>query len=207
MRKRATFPLGAAAAAVALLAAGDLLRPEPAVAQESATLRLTVSPGLTQQMKEAPGEVAWTELPGHLTAEFASSGALGLKRVPVRLVAFAIREGEVIGEARTTPTLVGVGSSVPGTELAGADWPPVGDWFPAPDWRPDGIAPADPVTPETGAAASDVEVPSDAGAVVLYAAPAAAALRKRFVTVPVVVTTRPAKPPAADSAAPDSTGG
>lgn len=178
---------------------------QPAAAQESPTLQLTVSPGLTQQMEEAPAELAWSELAGQLTVEFPTSGSLDLARVPVQLVALAVREGEVTGRAATAPSVVAAGSSVSASSLAGSDWPPAGRWFPAAGWSPDGIGSTDPLPPEAGAMASQIALPSNAGGVVLFAAPAAASLRERFLTVPVVVTTWPEKPVGgADTAAADT---
>lgn len=176
-------------------------------AQESPTLRLTVSPELSRQMEEAPGDLAWSELPEHLTVEFASSEALPMDRVPIRLVAVAVREGEILGRAATTPSVATAGESLPASSIAGDGWPPAGEWFPASAWRPDGISsPTAPVAPEAGAAASGITLPSRAGGVVLFAAPAADALVQRFRTVPVVVTTWPTSDPAgADSSAADTT--
>lgn len=204
-RRRLRFP-----ALRSVVAAGAaLLAPTGLTAQESPTLRFTASPALGQQVEEAPGEFSWTELPARLTVEFPTSGALGLERVPVHLVALGVRNGEIVGEATTAPSVVPVGGSAEGSGLAGGDWPPAGDWFPAPRWRPSGLSTGSPVTAEPETVASEVRIPGDAaGAVILYPAPAAAALRKRFVTVPIVVTTRPSGP-AADTASTevDSAGG
>lgn len=178
-----------------------------AEAQEAPTLRLTVSPELSRQMKEAPGDLSWSELPEHLTVEFASSEALPMDRVPIRLVAVAVREGEILGRAATTPSVATAGESLPASRVAGGGWPPAGEWFPASAWRPDGISsPTAPVPPEAEAAASQITLPSNAGGVMLFAAPAADALVQRFRTLPVVVTTWPTSDPAgADSAAADTT--
>lgn len=186
-----------------------LLASVAAEAQDDPTLRLAVAPGLAQQVEEAPGELSWTEIPRRLSVEFPSSGALGLQRIPVRLVAVAVRNGEVAGEARTSPALVEVGGSVPATEMAGTDWPPAGDWFPSPRWRATAVSTGAPVPPEPERVASAARVvPDGAGALILYAAPAATSLLKRFLSVPVVLTTRPTGP-ATDSGPtpPDSTGG
>lgn len=181
--------------------------PESAAAQEGPTLRLTVSSELRRQMKESPGELVWSELPGHLAVEFRSTGAFPMDRVPVRLVAVAVREGKIVGRASTTPTLAADGERLPAAKIAGSGWPPAGDWFPAKAWRPDGIgSPNAPVPPEAGALASQITLPSNAGGVMLFAAPAAEALIQRFRTLPVVITTWPAPDPAgADSAGADTT--
>lgn len=208
MRSRAAALLLAPVAGCGVVAAAFLVDPPSASAQQPATLRLSVSPELTRQMEEAPGELAWPELPSQLTVEFTTSGDLGLPRAPIRLVAVAVQDGGVVGEASTSPSLIAAGESAPASDLAGSDWPPAGDWFPAGAWRPDGIAATDPVAPNSEAAASQIALPSNAGGVVLYAAPAAEALVERFVTVPVVVTTWPVKEAGTtDTAASDSTGG
>lgn len=209
MSARRRLPLRALRSVVAAAAGAVLVAPAGLTAQESPTLRLSASPALTQQMEEAPEELAWAELAGRLTVECPTSGPLGLDRVPVRLVALGVRDGEIVGEATTAPSIVSVGGSAEGSGLAGGNWPPAGEWFPAPRWRASGLSTGRPVTAEPETVASETRLPSDAAAaVVLYAAPAAAALRKRFVTVPIVVTTRPSGP-AADTAAAeaDSTGG
>lgn len=182
--------------------------PGSAAAQEEPTLRLTVSPDLSRQMKESPAELVWSELPGHLTVELETSEALPMDRVPVRLVAVAVRDGEILGQASTTPTLAAAGERLPASRVAGSSWPPAGEWFPAEAWRPDGIGSPDaPVPPEAEAAASQITLPSDAGGVMLFAAPAAEPLIQRFRTLPVVITTRPAPDPTgADSAGADTTG-
>lgn len=209
MTARRRLPFRALRSVVAAVAVAALLAPTGVAAQEAPTLRLTVSPALTQQIEEAPGELPWAEVPTRLTVEYPTSGALGLDRVPVHLVALGLRDGEIVGEATTAPSVLPLGGSAEGSGLAGGGWPPAGDWFPAPRWQAADISTGAPVTPETETVASEVAVPTDAaGAVILYAAPAAAALRKRFVTVPVVVATRPSGP-AADSTATevDSAGG
>lgn len=201
MTARRRLPCHPLRSMVAAAAGAALLAPTGLTAQESPTLRLTASPTLAQQVEEAPAELSWTELPARLTVEFPTSGALGLERVPVHLVALGVRDGEIVGEATTAPSVVPVGGSVEGSGLSGGDWPPAGDWFPAPRWRASGLSTGSPVTAEPETVASEVRLPGDAAdAVILYAAPAAAALRKRFVTVPIVVTTRPSGP-AADTAA------
>lgn len=173
--------------------------PDPAGAQEAPTLRLTVSQELTRQMKEAPEELSWAELPEHLSVEFASSEALPMDRVPIRLIAVAVRDGEILGRAATTPSLATAGESLSASSIAGGDWPPAGEWFPASGWRTDGIgSPNAAVAPEAEAAASQITLPSDAGGVMLFAAPAADALVQRFRTLPVVVTTWPASDPAGE---------
>lgn len=183
--------------------------PATAQAQEDApTLRLTVSTELRRQMNEAPGEISWAELPGHLTVEFRSGEALPMDQVPVRLVAVAVREGEILGQASTTPTLAIAGEPLPASDIAGDGWPPAGEWFPPKAWRPDGIgSPNATVTPEAEAAASRITLPSNAGGLLLFAAPAAEALVQRFRTLPVVITTWPAAgPDGTDSAATDTAG-
>lgn len=177
-----------------------------AEAQEAATLRLTVSAELRRQMKEAPGELSWSELPGHLSVEFTSSDALPADRVPVRLVAVAVLEGEILGRASTTPSLVASGESLSAADIAGGDWPPAGQWFPAKAWRPDGIgSPNAPVPADAEAAASQVTLPSNAGGLMILVVPAADALLDRFRTLPVVVTTWPTSGPSGtDSAAADT---
>lgn len=189
--------------------AGTPAGPEPAGAQDAPTLRLTVSPELSQQMEEAPADLSWSELPEHLGVEFQSGEALPMDRVPIRLVAVAVRGGEITGRSATTPTLATAGESLPASELAGEGWPPAGEWFPAKAWRPDGIgSPNATVTPEAEAAASQITLPSNAGGLMIFAAPAAEALVQRFRTLPVVITTWPAADPtASDSAGADTTGG
>lgn len=204
-----SMPARALRAAGAALIGAALVAPTDAEAQESPTLRLSAAPGLAQQVEDAPAELSWTEIPSRLTVEFPTSAPLDLDRVPVHLVAIGVRDGEIVGEATTSPSVVAVGGSARGAEMAGSAWPPVGDWFPAPRWQAADVSTADPVTPVSETVASEVRVPPGAaGAVILYAAPAAGALQKRFVSVPVVVTTRPSGP-AADTgtAGADSTGG
>lgn len=181
--------------------------PAPAGAQEAPTLRLTVSQELTRQMKEAPEELAWAELAEHLSVEFTSSEALPMDRVPIRLIAVAVRDGEILGRAATTPSLATAGESLSASSIAGDGWPPAGEWFPASGWRTDGIgSPNAAVPPEAEAAASQITLPSNAGGVMLFAAPAADALVQRFRTLPVVVTTWPASDPAgAESSGTDTT--
>lgn len=181
--------------------------PDPAGAQEAPTLRLTVSQELTRQMKEAPEELSWAELAEHLSVEFTSSEALPMDRVPIRLIAVAVRDGEILGRSATTPSLATAGESLSASSIAGGDWPPAGEWFPASDWRTDGIgSPNAAVPPEAEAAASQITLPSNAGGVMLFAAPAADALVQRFRTLPVVVTTWPTSDPAgAESSGTDTT--
>ena len=176
-------------------------------AQEAPTLRLTVSSEFSRQMSEAPGQLTWSELPEHLTVEFASGEALPMDRVPIRLVAVAVREGEIIGRAATTPSVATAGESLSAASIAGGGWPPAGEWFPPSAWRPDGIgSPNAAVHPEAGAVASQITLPSNAGGVMLFATPAAEALVKRFRTLPVVVTTWPTADPAGgDGAGRDTT--
>lgn len=191
MRTRLAAPLAPLAAGL-LLSLPGTPGPDAASAQEAPTLRLTVSPQLSQQMREAPGELAWTDLRDQLSVQFTSSASLPMERVPVRVVAVAVRDGEIVGRASTTPSLATAGESIPVSRLASESWPPADDWFPAASWRPDGIAsPSVAVRPEAGAAASQITLPSSAGGVMLFAAPAADALIQRFRTVPVVVTTWP----------------
>lgn len=184
------------------------LAPAAAGAQEAPTMRLTVSSDLRRQMQESPAELSWSELPEHLAVEFATTDALPLERVPVRLVAVAVREGETLGRAATTPSVARAGESLPASRIAGGSWPPAEEWFPASAWRPDGIrSPDSAVSPEAGAVASGTDLPADAGGVVLFATPAADALVQRFRTFPVVITTRPTSGPAgAESAGTDTTG-
>lgn len=207
MRRRLTALLVLSVVAMLPVSGPSPIGAAAAEAQETARLRLTVSPEFSRQMKEAPGELSWSELPEHLTVEFASSEALPMDRVPIRLVAVAVREGEILGRAATTPSVATAGESLPASSLAGGGWPPAGEWFPASAWRPDGISsPTAPVPPEAEAAASQITLPSNAGGVMLFAAPAADALVQRFRTLPVVVTTWPTSDPAgADSAAADTT--
>ena len=173
--------------------------PDPAGAQEAPTLRLTVSQELTRQMKEAPEELSWAELAEHLSVEFTSSEALPMDRVPIRLIAVAVRDGEILGRSATTPSLATAGESLSASSIAGGDWPPAGEWFPASGWRTDGIgSPNAAVAPEAEAAASQITLPSNAGGVMLFAAPAADALVQRFRTLPVVVTTWPVSDPAGE---------
>ncbi len=182
--------------------------PAPAESQEAPTMRLTVSSDVRRQMQESPGELSWSDLPEHLAVEFTSPDALPMERVPVRLVAVAVHEGETLGRAATTPSVARAGESLPASRIAGGSWPPAEEWFPGSAWRPDEIrSPDSAVTPEAGAVVSGIDLPSDAGGVVLFAAPAADALVQRFRTVPVVITTRPTSGPAgAESAGMDTTG-
>lgn len=187
-----------------LLAGVGTAGPQAAAAQDAPTLRLTVSPPLGQQMQEAPAQLEWSDLPGELTLEFASSEALPMERVPVRVVAVAVREGEIVGRASTTPSLATAGEALPVSRLAGDSWPPADEWFPPSSWSPDGVRSAGAaVSPEAEAAASHVTIPAGAGGVVLFAAPAADALVERFRTLPVVVTTSPD----ADETRADTSGG
>lgn len=183
--------------------------PAAASAQEPATLRLTASPQLKRQLREAPGELAWTDLADHLTVEYSTSEALPLKRVPVELVAMAVRGGEILGRSATAPSVVGPDAPAAASELAAPDWPPAGDWFPSASWRTDGLRPpGQPVEPVAETIAAGIGLPTGAGGLVIFAAPAAQELRARFRTTPVVVTTVPRPDSAvADSAAQDSTGG
>ncbi|MFB6240078.1 MAG: hypothetical protein ABEJ46_00660, partial [Gemmatimonadota bacterium] len=97
------------------------------------------------------------------------SGGLGLDQVPVHLVALGLRDGEIVGEATTAPSVLPLGGSAEGAGMASGNWPPAADWFPAPRWRPVGVSTGDPVTPEPEAVASEVRVPADAaGALILY---------------------------------------
>lgn len=208
MRRRLAALVVFPVVAVLPVTGSSPIAPDAAVAQEAPTLRLTVSPELSRQMREAPGDLSWSELPGHLAVEFASTEALPMERVPIRLVAVAVREGEILGRAATTPSVATAGESLPASSIAGGGWPPAGEWFPASAWRPDGIGSPDAaVPPEAEAAASQITLPSNAGGVILLAAPAADALVERFRTLPVVITTWPTGDPAGtDSASADTTG-
>lgn len=121
--------------------------PQAAAAQDVPTLRLTVSPTLGQQMQQAPAQLEWSDLPAELTLEFTSSAALPMDRVPVRVVAVAVREGEIVGRASTTPSLATAGEAMPVSRLACDGWPPADEWFPPSSWSPDGVRSAD----DTGA--------------------------------------------------------
>lgn len=183
--------------------------PDAASAQEPSTLRLTASTRLRRQMQDAPGELTWSDLPGELEVEYVASDALPLERVPIRLVAVGVRDGEIVGRSATTPSVAADGRPSSASDLAGSGWPPAGEWFPARAWRPDGIAsPAGAVPPNAQAAVSRVALPSDAGGVLIFASPAADELSKRFATLPVVITMRRTGGlPGPDTAPTDTTGG
>lgn len=203
MRGQLAALLLAALAASSPLSLPGAAGPEAAAAQEPPTLRLSVSQELDRQMTESPGELAWEDVSGHLTVEYAASDALPLERVPVELVAVAVRDGEILGRASTSPSVATADEGTPGSAFAGPDWPPAERWFPSAAWRPDGLdSPTGSVAPEPKAVASQIVLPSNAGGVVIYAAPSASELRARFRTLPVVITTRP-KP---DTASADTTG-
>lgn len=206
-RRTAALLLLFSLAAVLPSSASQPAGPAAAEAQEAPTLRLTVSTELRRQMQDSPAELAWSDLPGHLTVEFVSGEALPMERVPVRLVAVGIRDGEIVGRAATTPSLATAGESLPASSLAGAGWPPADEWFPAGSWRPDGMgSPNAAVAPDAEAAAAQITLPSNAGGLMIFAAPAADALVQRFRTLPVVVTTWPTSGPAGGGgAAPDTT--
>lgn len=190
MRRHLAALLLASSAVGLPLPASAPAGPAAAPAQEPPTLRLAASPQLTRQMEDAPGDLAWSDLPAQLEVEFVASDALPMDRVPIRLVAVAVLDGEIVGQASTTPTVATAGESLSASRIAGRGWPPAEEWFPAPLWRPDGIgSPNAPIAPVPEAAASQITLPSNAGGVMLFAAPAADPLVDRFRTLPVVVTT------------------
>lgn len=168
-----------------------------APAQDTPSLELAPSPELEQRMRDAPGELAWGEVAGHLTVRFTAGEVLD--RAPIQVVAVAVRGGQVVGRSSTPPGLASAGQPKACSELAGAGWPPVERWFPASRWSPTGMeAVSDQLAPDPEEVASRV-APSDAdGGVVLFAAPAADELQKRFTTRPLVVRMR------STGAAPDS---
>lgn len=177
--------------------------PEPAPAQETASLELTASTDLEQQMRDAPGDLSWQELAGHLTVRFTAGEILD--RAPIRVVAVAVRDGEIVGRAFTPPGLASAGQPKPCSELAEGDWPPVDRWFSSPAWTPAGLetvsgqlAP-DPERVASGAAPGDAD-----GAVVLFAVPAADELLKRFSTRPLVIRMESTGAVAPDTAGPDT---
>lgn len=201
-----------AVAVLAALLAGWLssglpsLAPQPARAQKTASLELSASSQLQDQMREAPAELAWEDLAAQLTVRFTAGEVLD--RAPIRLVAVAVRDGQVVGRASTTPGLASAGRPMPCSELVEGAWPPVERWFSGGGWSPSGLEIASgQLAPDPEQIASAV-APGDAdGAVVLFAAPAADELLKRFRTRPLVVRMASTPAAAADTASPDSVGG
>lgn len=168
-----------------------------ALAQETPTLRLTAPEELSPRAEGDDGQLSWADVPGEMEVEFVPGDALPMERVPVQLVAVAVRGGEVVGRSSTTPSVVSAGESLPASRLAGEGWPAAGDLFGAGDWNPVNVsAPDDPTPADAEAAASAVSPPSDGAAVVLFAAPAADELAERFRTLPLAVAAERAGDPA-----------
>lgn len=173
-------------------------------AQEAPTLRLTAP----QELREADAELSWAEVPGEMEVEFVPGDALPIERVPVHLVAVAVRDGEVVGRTSTTPSVVGAGEAVPASRLAGDAWPAADDLLGEGAWSPVGLSsPDEAVTPEADAAASALSVDGNAAGVLLFAAPAADELAERFRTRPVVVAAERAGAPPGDDPGPSAAGG
>lgn len=184
-----------------------------ALAQEAPTLRLTATEELSPRAEGGDGQLSWADVPGEMEVEFVPGDALPMERVPVQLVALAVRGGEVVGRSSTTPSVVSAGESLPASRLAGESWPAAGDLFGTGEWNPVDVGvPDDPVPADAEAVASAVSPPSDGAAVVLFAVPAAAELAERFRTLPLAVAAERASDPAdtdtttLDAPAEDETG-
>lgn len=177
--------------------------PDAALAQSTPSLELSSTSELQQQMRDAPADLAWRELAGHLTVRFIAGEVLD--RVPIQVVAVAVRDGQIVGRASTPPGLATAGQPKPCSELTDGDWPPVGEWFAGPAWSPAGMeSVSGQLAPDPERVASRV-APADAdGAVVLFAAPAADELLKRFTTRPLVVRMKSTGAVTPDTAAPDT---